>query len=278
MTRARLLACALLLVACGERHANVHQGRGVVRDVVAEYQQVVIEHEDIPGLMPAMTMNFDVADPAILARVEKGQAVEFSVEHDEHGYRIVALRVLGRGEAREGAPSLEKLAARLDPAPPFALTDQAGFPLALADLRGKAVVLDFIYTRCPGPCPIQTGIVRDVQQGLPPALRERAWFVSITLDPLHDSPARLAEHARARGLDLSTWSLLTGPPEQVEAVIRAYGVGSARNEDGTIDHLVATFLIDPEGRIAERYIGLEHEAEEIRADLARVAAAPAARP
>jgi len=277
MTRGRLLAMALLLAACGGG-TSVHEGRGVVRDVVAEYQQVVIEHEDIPGLMPAMTMNFDVADPAILARVEKGQAVEFSVERDAHGYRIVALRVVGLGEAREGAPSLEQLAARRDPAPPFALTDQAGFPFGLEQLRGKAVVLDFIYTRCPGPCPIQTGILRDVQRGLPPALRERAWFVSITLDPLHDTPARLAEHARARSLDLANWSLLTGPPEQVEAVIRAYGVGSTRDEDGTIEHLVATFLIDPEGRIAERYIGLDHEAGEISADLARVSAGPAARP
>jgi protein SCO1/2 len=132
------------------------------------------------------------------------------------------------------------------------------------------VLLDFVYTRCPGPCPILTGTHVALQRSLPPELRERAWFVSISLDPRYDTPERLSEYARARGADLSGWSFVTGPVDAVDAVVRAYGVGRTRREDGQIEHVVATFLIDPEGRIAERYVGLEHGADELLRDLRRL--------
>jgi len=148
------------------------------------------------------------------------------------------------------------------------------------------VLLDFVYTTCPGPCPILTGLHVEVQRKLDPVLRDRVHFVSITLDPVHDSPFALLQYARHRGADLRDWSFLTGPPDEVEAVVKAYGVGSSRQPDGKIAHLVVTFLIDGEGRIAQRYIGLEEvDPALLRADLetlarslpapAPVAAAPA---
>ena len=110
-----------------------------------------------------------------------------------------------------------------------------------------------------------------VQRGLSPALRERAWFVSISLDPERDTPDDMRRYAQARGADLEGWSFLTGPVEHVEAVVRAYRVGKTVGADGEIEHLVASFLIDEEGRIARRYLGLEHEPDEIVADLEALA-------
>jgi protein SCO1/2 len=265
------LGLLLLALACGDGGKR-HEARGVVREVVREYQQIVIAHQDIPGLMPAMTMNFDVADPKLLDAAQKGDAVAFTVEFDGRHYEITELRVLGPGEADAGGDlSLANLAAAdRSPAPPFALVDQNAVPLALADLRGQAVLLDFIWTRCPGPCPVLTGIMADVQQALPPEVRARTRLVSITLDPANDTTEALHAYARKRALDTSGWSLLTGSQEQVDAVTRGYGVFAARAADGTIDHLVAIFLIDPEGRIAERYIGLDHQPAEIAKDVARI--------
>jgi protein SCO1/2 len=265
------LGLLLLALACGGGGKR-HEARGVVREVVREYQQIVIAHQDIPGLMPAMTMNFDVADPKLLDAAQKGDAVAFTVEFDGRHYEITELRVLGPGEADAGGDlSLANLAAAdRSPAPPFALVDQNAVPLALADLRGQAVLLDFIWTRCPGPCPVLTGIMADVQQALPPEVRARTRLVSITLDPANDTTEALHAYARKRALDTSGWSLLTGSQEQVDAVTRGYGVFAARAADGTIDHLVAIFLIDPEGRIAERYIGLDHQPAEIAKDVARI--------
>jgi protein SCO1/2 len=273
MRGARLarLGLALLALACGDGGRRF-EARGVVREVVREYEQIVIAHEDIPGLMPAMTMNFDVADPALLDAVGKGEAVAFTVAFDGRHYEITELRALGPGEAGpdEGLSLAKLAAADRSPAPPFALVDQSGTRLSLADLRGQAVLLDFIWTRCPGPCPVLTGIMADVQKALPEDVRARTRLVSITLDPANDGPEVLHQYARKRGLDTAHWSLLTGSQQEVDAVTRGYGVFAARTADGSIDHLVAIFLIDPEGRIAERYIGLDHQPAEIAKDVARV--------
>ena len=169
------------------------------------------------------------------------------------------------GEAGSAGASggFSDLAQARDPAPAFDLVDQNGNRLTLADLRGKLVVLDFVYTSCQGPCPMLTSAHVTLQRSLPPELRARTRFVSISLDPARDTPMTLRAYGLARGADLTSWSFLTGPADTVAAVVAAYGVGSLRRPDGQIDHLVATFLIDGDGQIAQRYIGLEHEPEEL---------------
>lgn len=254
----------LPLWACGERAAERgHAARGVVRDVLPAEGQVVIEHEEIPGLMPAMTMSFDVPDRALLATLARGQTIDFRVEHTQKSYRVIAATVTGEAGSAGAAGGFSDLAQARDPAPDFDLVDQNGGKLTLADLRGKRVVLDFIYTSCQGPCPMLTSAHVTLQRLLSPELRARTRFVSISLDPVRDTPMTLRAYGLARGADLTGWSFLTGPADAVAAVVQAYGVGSVRRPDGQIDHLVATFLIDGEGQIAQRFIGLEHEPEEL---------------
>lgn len=278
-----VLGAALLAAPACRRQSGgpgVYDAHGVVESVNREYGQVVIHHDDIPGLMPEMTMSFDVPDPELLAKLEPRQVIDFRLEFTGKAYNVVA--VTPRGDAADtghgAGTSLDAVVPRGEPAPPFRLTDQDGNPLALEDLRGRAVLLDFVYTTCPGPCPILTGLHVEVQRALDPALRDRVRLVSVSLDPRTDTPAKLREYARKRGADTSNWSFLTGAPEDVDAVLRAYGVGSARQADGTIAHLVVTFLIDGEGRIVQRYVGLEgHDPKQVRTDLERVAgAAPSA--
>ncbi|HEY8155770.1 MAG TPA: SCO family protein [Myxococcota bacterium] len=256
-----LLAAA---AACSEGlPPNQHRARGVVREVLLEEHQVVIEHEEIEGLMPAMTMSFDVPDHAVLEKLSAGQAIDFTVEATGKSFRVVEATVRGAAGSAGSSGSFSELAEERDPAPEFDLIDQSGAKLALADLRGKLVLLDFIFTSCPGPCPMLTSAHVTLQRMLPPELRARTRFVSISLDPLRDNPMALRAYAQERGADLTHWSFLTGDPEAIEAVLKGYGVGSQRRPDGQIDHLVATFLIDAEGRIAQRFIGLEHEPEEL---------------
>ena len=265
----------LLLVAPAgcRRGPDSHAAHGVVEDVNLEYGQVVIAHDEIPGLMPAMTMSFDVPDPELLARLAPGQEIAFEVVFDGRSYRVVSATVHATGvETSPGAPTLSGAVAEQQLAPGFHLLDQGSSARSLEELRGKAVLLDFIWANCPGPCPIQTGLHVKVQRELDPELRPRVHFVSISLDPVRDTPAALREYARKRGADLAGWSFLTGAPDEIESVLRAYGVGSARQPDGTIAHLVVTFLIDGEGRIVRRYIGLEDiDPARVREDLERVA-------
>jgi len=266
--RAARVACALVLAACAAEDPSEHyRARGVVEAVQADYGQVVIAHEDIPGLMPAMTMNFEVPDRELLARLSPGQQIEFTLHFTGKSYRVVDVQVLAEGEPGEGWARFGDELVRADEAPPFSLIDQQGRPVSLEDLAGRTVLLDFVYTTCPGPCPILTSSHVSVQRALGEEARDRVWLVSISLDPSTDTPEALFEYARQRGADLSNWSFLTGPVEAVQEVVQAYGVGSTLAEDGSIDHLVVSFLIDGQGRILRRYLGLEHEPEQVARDL-----------
>jgi len=266
------LAAALVLFACGR---DTFDASGIVRAVRTEERQVTIEHGAIAGLMPAMTMSFDVADAALLAGLAPGQFVEFKIAREGDRFEIIALEAPGAAAGAAGVAGVsggdsDPLAAAGDPAPDFALIDQDARPLSLAALRGKVVLLDFVYTSCPGPCPILTGIHRAVRDGLSEAVRAAVQLVSITLDPEHDTPAVLRTWASARRLETNGWSFATGPAADVDAVVRAYGVGSVRQPNGEIEHTVATFLIDRDGQIARRYLGLTHEPAAIRADIERL--------
>jgi protein SCO1/2 len=263
----RLLTLLLLLAtACGGRE---YEGRGVVRGVRLDDGQVVIEHEEIPGLMEAMTMSFDVPDRGLLERMREGEHIDFTLRRKGHAFQVIDFEPVQAGVSGSGT-SLPALAEVRDPAPDFDLVDQQGRPFRSAELRGRAVVLDFIFTRCPGPCPTLTSSHVALQRSIPDALRDRTRFVSITIDPARDTPEALRAYAQARGADLAGWSFLTGPVERVDAVLRAYGVGVAMGEGEEIVHTVATFLIDPDGRIAGRYLGLEHEPQTLLEDLLRV--------
>src|SRR5262249_1660227 len=127
--RGLALAAALGAFACGR--GDTFDAGGVVREVRAEERQVTIEHGDIPGLMPAMTMSFDVADPALLAGLAPGQYVEFRIARRGERFEIVSLGAPeGAGEAGASEASRgDSLAAAGDPAPDFALIDQDAHPI-----------------------------------------------------------------------------------------------------------------------------------------------------
>jgi protein SCO1/2 len=235
------------------------EARGVVAAVDPALAQVVIDHEDIPGVMPAMSMSFDVGDPELLEGLEAGQSIEFTLELGNERMRVVAARVVGEDvETCPGTPSFSGAVAERSPAPDFTLIDQDGRTVSLENLRGKVLLLDFVYTHCPGPCPILTGTHVSVQRALPPELGEKVRFVSISLDPARDTPEAFRRYAKARGADLATWSFLGGAPEVVGDVLARYGVAGTPRPNGEIEHIVITYVIDADGRVARRFAGLEN--------------------
>jgi protein SCO1/2 len=282
ITAASIAALVLVMAALGcdvaqqSQRARRVQGVGVVEAVDVALKQVVIDHEDMPGVMPAMSMSFDVVDPRLLETLAPGQKIAFTLELRSKSLRIVEARVIeevgAAGRSGGGEPAgFERAVGEAQPAPDFALVDQDGKPVSLASLRGQVVLLDFVYTHCPGPCPILTGTHVEVQRALSPELAAKVRFVSISLDPARDTPEALRQYATARGADLSRWSFLTGPPDAVADVLERYGVGAKPAANGEIEHLVITYLIDANGRIVRRFAGLEHRAETLVAALGAVA-------
>jgi protein SCO1 len=163
----------------------------------------------------------------------------------------------------EGSRQLPVIGA----APQFTLTSQDGQPVALADLRGKVVAVAFIYTQCPDICPMLTQKMVQVQDELGADFGKRIAFVSISLDPEHDTPEVLKDYAQFWGAKPEGWTFLTGSPEAVRDVTRRYGVFFAKKEDGSVDHTQLTTLVDGEGQMRVHYLGARFDPEEFRQDL-----------
>jgi protein SCO1/2 len=164
-------------------------------------------------------------------------------------------------------PEEELVLPMLGPAPAFELLAQDRQPLALADLRGKPVVVTFIYTACPDMCPLLTQKLVAVQEALGPAFGRDVAFVSITVDPELDTPEVLAHYAGTHGADLDGWSFLTGEPEAIAAVTADYGLFAAKAAGGQVDHTFLTSLIDAEGNLRLQYLGYRFDPEAFLVDL-----------
>lgn len=155
-------------------------------------------------------------------------------------------------------------------APEFVLTDQGGRRVALRDLRGKAVLVSFIYTSCPDVCPVMFNVVTDVQQRVQAEGRGDVVSVFVSTDPEVDSPQVLKTFAQRRGADLSSTTLLTGSAEELQAVWSAFGVKVKRRARGLVDHSPLTVLIDARGIMRYRYLSGFPDADIVAADVRNV--------
>src|SRR5438552_14320181 len=160
----------------------------------------------------------------------------------------------------------------IGPAPAFTLTAQDERRLSLADLRGKAVVLTFIYTTCADTCPLLTAKMAALQGRLGPDFGQRVFFVSITVDPERDTPAVLKGYGAAHGARFDGWAFLTGTPAEIREVAKRYGIFYKKTARGDVDHTFLTSVIDPRGFLLVQYMGVRFEPTELLTDIRSVLA------
>jgi protein SCO1 len=248
---------------CGCVRSQHYDLRGQVLAVDRSRQEVTIKHEDIRGFMPGMTMPFKVSEPALLNGLEAGDLVQATlVVKDYTGY-LTALRRTGH---ETPAPLETPPVAVLQPGdrvPDFRLVDETATTRAIADWRGKVLVVTFIYTRCPFPdfCPrmdrqfktVQTDVLAD------PQLRDRVALLSVTFDPAFDTPPVLAAHARQLGADPRIWHFATGDREAIEGFASRFGISvirEGRNAEN-VTHNLRTAVIGSDGTLRIAFSGNE---------------------
>ena len=143
--------------------------------------------------------------------------------------------------------------------PEFTLTERSGQPLHSSDLAGKVWVADFFYTSCPGPCPVLTGHVGEVQKTLGdnPDVR----LVSISVDPEKDKPETLktyAEHYKAG----PNWFFCTGNKDTIFKLAHdgfKLPIADGTPESGPVTHSTRIILVDRSGTVRGFYEGTDEE-------------------
>jgi protein SCO1/2 len=139
-------------------------------------------------------------------------------------------------------------------APQFALTNQVGETVGLAEFQGNVVILTAVYASCPHTCPVILSQTKAAIAELSPEEREDLRVIAVTLDPENDSPDVLRELAKNHGMQSTLYHLVTGDPADVEPLLDRMQIARQRDpETGVISHANLFLLIDREGRIAYRF-------------------------
>lgn len=180
---------------------------------------------------------------------------------------IAMLAVVKYGLGGHGGTSSEL--KRINIVPPFAFTERSGRTITNNDLFGHIWVASFVYTTCPGPCPLVTAGMAKIQDAV--AHDPQVQLVTFTVDPNHDTPAVLAAYADKFGADKNRWWFLTGPEKAVYSLVRdgfflpvQDNTGQPADGQFTVTHSTQLALVDPNGTVRGYFDGLGSEG---RADL-----------
>jgi protein SCO1/2 len=174
----------------------------------------------------------------------------------------IGLLVLPLTVAASEAPTT----ASHDYLPSASLVDQNGKPVSFAGLKGKPVLISFIHTSCQGVCEMMTAKMKSVATALGPGFNKQVTMVSVTTDPKEDGPAQLKTYAKNQGTVGPGWLFLTGQPDQVDKVLKAYNVPAGDPGD-ELTHVLEIYLIGPDGRELRHYKGTDIPESAVAADI-----------
>jgi protein SCO1/2 len=276
----RLLELAvLLLLAVPPAWAQQYLVTGMVLTVDRSRNTFTASIREIPGFMAAMTMPIEVRQPKDLDGLAPGAAVEFTLvvgKKTSHAERIRIVRYqstqadpLAASRLKQlnrivSGSAADKALAVGDVVPDFRLIDQKRRPVAFADMRGKVVAINFIYTRCalPNFCLRIANNFGVLQKRFKRMLGRDLVLLTVTFDPVHDTPEALAQYGDQFKADSVNWRFLTGPVPDVQRVCQLFGVDAFLDE-GLMDHNLHTALIDRQGRLIANIEGNQFTASQL---------------
>ncbi len=278
-----LLICVTAFgIACKPRpnpHEKRYDLKGKVVAVNKSERTATIAHEDIKGFMPAMTMPFKIKSDADLEMLKAGDLVTGTLVVDDVASWVEITAIV------EGPVTVSQTGDVLgEPkpgthVPDFGLVNQDGKRIHLAQYRGQALALTFIYTRCPMPdqCTLMSNNFAAIDQGLQkqPDVYTKTHLLTISFDPEYDSPKVLRSYGsshtgRYSDETFQHWEFATGSADEVKGIAQFFGLRYFHDTESGQDqviHSLRTAVIGPDGKLFKLYRGNEWKPNEVVDDL-----------
>ncbi|HJR07281.1 MAG TPA: SCO family protein [Pyrinomonadaceae bacterium] len=241
-------------------------------------QQVVIQHEAVPDFMEAMTMPFTLKEDSAYDVMRAGDRIQATLVVDEGRTRlenpIITQAIEGAAPAK---PDDDAAVGPTEPGigasvPDATLVNQDGKRINLRQYQGHALVVTFIYTRCPLPdyCTLMSNNFAAIKRELdksPELSATGVHLLSITLDPAYDTPKVLRSYGAAHTENYESekfddWEFATGDPKEIRRVAAFFGL-SYKQEGEQIVHSLRTAVISPDGKLYKMFRGNEWKPEEV---------------
>jgi protein SCO1 len=287
-----IFLAALALSGCQENIPETSPGkveryelRGKVLSVDRANKKASIDHEEIPGYMKRMTMDFLIKEDWVWDDLVPGVEIRAELVVDNTAKEPYWLEKIGIVALPN--PDLPQ-AETLIPAqvgkevPALTFTDQDGKKISLADYKGKVLGVTFIYAQCPLPdaCIKLSREFSDVAIQLQnsPEYKDKIRLLSISFDPARDTPDKLKQYGQGylgnpEKPDFTIWRLAVGNDKEIRAVADFFGLRyEIDSEDkAVINHNLVTAIISPDGKVAKMLPGNRWDTEELMRDLKSIA-------
>jgi protein SCO1/2 len=288
-----LLGTLIALTGCHSRQGSapnttasdnfkVYKLRGKVVATDTPKSEVTLNHEAIAGFMDAMTMPYKLKDPAILSELHAGDMITADVlvsQNPDADVLLDHIVVVAQGKPDYRPAALYHVPAEGDEVPDFKLKNQDGRAIRLEQFKGKALLITFIYTRCPRPdfCPRVTRNFAVVNSALAadPAVYAKTHLLCVSFDPENDTPERLRAYgAQYIGSDakdaFAHWDFAVPTKPVLGEMARYFDVGMTNETDDTITHTLSTTLIGPDGKVVAFYPGNDWTPKDVMTDLEKI--------
>ena len=260
----------LVLLITSISGAQQYTVKGMVVSVNRPAGTFTASIDEIPGFMRAMTMPFDVRQAKDLDGLAPGAMVEFTLVVDAKTSYAERIRIVKFQNVEQDPFAASRLSllkdmvsgtpvkpvAIGDVVPTFSLTDQRKRMISLVNLHGSVVALNFVYTSCalPNFCLRLANNFAVLQKRFEQRLGKDLVLLTVTFDPVHDTPEVLAKYSEQWKANPAAWHFLTGSEADIQRVCRMFGVQAFPNE-GLMDHSLHTVLIDRQGKLAANIEG-----------------------
>jgi protein SCO1/2 len=249
---------------------------------------LTVDAGPIPGYMEAMTMSYKLVDPTVASELHVGDVITANVlvEEDAAGPLSPKLdKIVVVGQAKpDTRPTVQyHVPAQGEAVPDFKLLNQSGKSIHLAQFRGKAVLLTFIYTRCPLAdfCPKMSSNFSEIDKGLAndKSIYSRTHLLSVSFDPEYDTPKVLRSYGGAHTgkftkEDFSHWDFAAPSIAELPKMEEWFDVGvtgSSLNPT-SMEHSLSTVLIGKDGKVIAWYPTNDWKVADVLAEVQKAAA------